>query len=134
MTAEAGVAVPVLGTDRLGRAHQLVQRTAVGIAPEVVDQGAGRRDRVEGGIGHGAADPPTQGVVLAPADVDPLDDPGPVGGVEVAGEGIERLVVVVVGVEDRSSRAVCMVMPSRVEWRGRTPNFRRRPGDRPPCG
>ena len=129
--AEAGIPVAVFGSDRLGRAHQLVQRAAVGIAAEIVHQGTGRRDRVEGGIGHGPADLPTQGVVLAPADVDPLDDPGTVGGVEVAGEGIERLVIVIVGVEDRSIEGV-HVMPSRVA--GATPlNFRGRAGVRPPC-
>ena len=38
---EAGVAVAVLGPDRLGLAHQLVHGPAVGVAPEVVDQRAG---------------------------------------------------------------------------------------------
>jgi hypothetical protein len=40
-------------------------------------------------------------VVFAASHVDPLDDPGPVGWVQVPGERIERLVIVVVGVKDR---------------------------------
>ena len=98
---EAGVAIPVLGTDRLGRAEELERGAPVGIAPEVLHQGAGRGHGVEGGIGDGAADAAADGVVLAASHVDPLDDPGPVGRVQVPGEGVERLVVVVVGVKDR---------------------------------
>ena len=97
---EPGVAVAVLGADRLGRAHQLVHGPAVGVAPEVVDQRPGRRDRVEGRVGHGPADPPAQRVVAPAVDLDPLDHPRPELRVEMAGERIERLVVVVVGVED----------------------------------
>ena len=98
---EAGVAVPVLGTDGLGRSHQLVRGTIPGIAPEVVEQRACRRDRVERGVGHGAVDAAAESVVLPAADVDPLDHPGPVLGAEMARKGIQCFVVVVVGVEDR---------------------------------
>ena len=97
---EAGVAVAVLGADGLGLAHQLVHGPTVGVAPEVVDQRPGRRDRVERRVGDGPADPAAQRVVAPAADLDPLDHPRPELRVEVAGERIERLVVVVVGVED----------------------------------
>ena len=116
--AEAGVAVPVFGADRLGRAEELVRGAPVGIAAEVLHEGAGRRHRVEGGIGDGAADPAADGVVLAPSDVGPLDDPGSVGRVQVAGEGVERLVVVVVGVEDRGVRWCAWWCLPVSEWSG----------------
>ena len=67
---EAGVAVAILGADRLGLAHELVHGPAVGVAPEVVDQRSGRRDRVEGRIGHGPADPAAQRVVAPAVDLD----------------------------------------------------------------
>ena len=98
---EAGVAIPVLGADRLGRAEELERGAPVGVAPEVLHERARRGHRVERGVGHGAVDAAADGVVLAASHVGPLDDPGPVGRVQVAGEGVERLVVVVVGVKDR---------------------------------
>ena len=97
---EAGVAVAVLGADGLGLAHELVDGPAVGVAAEVVDERPGRRDRVEGRVGHGPADPAAQRVVAPAVDLDPLDHPRPQLRVEVAGEGIERFVIVVVRVED----------------------------------
>ena len=63
--------------------------------------GPGQGHRVEGGVGHGVTHPAPDDVVPAAVDLAPLDDPVPEGGVEVPGEGVEGLVVVVVGVEDR---------------------------------
>ena len=102
---QAGVAVPVLGPDRLGLSHQLVHGHTVRIAPEVVEERARRRDRVEGRVGDGVVDAATDGVVAPAVDFGPLDHPRPQRRVEVAGERIERLVVVVVGVEHADSRA-----------------------------
>ena len=87
-------------------AEQLERVLAVGVAAEVVGERAGLGDRVEGGVHHGPADLAADHVVLAPVDLGPLDDAGPELRVEVAGEGVERLVVVVVGVEGEVAEVV----------------------------
>ena len=97
---QTGVVVAVLGADGLGLAHELVHGPAVGVAAEVVDERPRRRDRVEGRVGHRPADSSAQRVVAPAVDLDPLDHPRPQLRVEVAGEGIERFVIVVVRVED----------------------------------
>ena len=56
---------------------------------------------IEGRVGHRPRDLSAEHVVPAAADLGPLADPGPQRGIEVAGERVERLVVVVVGVEHR---------------------------------
>jgi hypothetical protein len=62
-------------------------------------QRAGLRDRVERGIHDGAAHAPGDHVVLPPADVRPLDRARPELRIEVARKGVERFVIMVVGVE-----------------------------------
>ena len=96
---DAGVAVAVLGRDRLAVAEELDRRLLVGVAPEVVVHRAGLGDRVEGRVHDRVADPAADHVVLAAVDLAPLHAAAAERGVEVAGEGVERLVVVVVGVE-----------------------------------
>ena len=96
---EAGVAVAVRGVDGLRATEVLERGLARGVAAEVVGHGAGGRHRVEGGVGHRTADLATDHVVLALADLAPLDDARPELRVEVAGERVLGLVVVVVGVE-----------------------------------
>ena len=98
---QPGVPVAVGGPDRLAVAQQGDRVDLVGVAPEVRRQDPGLGHGVERGVGHGAADPAADHVVHAPTDLAPLDAAGPVGGVEVAGEGVERLVVVVVGIVHR---------------------------------
>ena len=96
---DAGVAVAVLGTDAVAGLEQLERVVVVRVAPEVVGEDAGLGHRVERRVDDGAADLAADHVVLASVDLGPLDDPGAEGRVEVPGEGVERLVVVVVGVE-----------------------------------
>ena len=96
---EAGVAVAVLGRDRLPLDEELERLLLVGVAAEVVVHRAGLGDRVEGRVDDRAAHLPADHVVLAPVDLGPLHAARAELRVEVAGEGVERLVVVVVGVE-----------------------------------
>ena len=97
---QPSVAIAVLGADRLVIAQALERVDALGVAAEVVVQAARLRDRVERGVGDGAADAPADHVVLPAVDRGPLHAARPEGGVEVAGERVLGLVVVVVGVED----------------------------------
>ena len=71
----------------------------VGVAAEVVVHRAGLGDRVERRVHDRVAHLPADDVVLAAVDLGPLHAARPELRVEVAGEGVERLVVVVVGVE-----------------------------------
>ena len=96
-------------TDRLPAGQELHGVAVVGVAPEVVVHGPGKGHRVERRIGDGVADLAPDHVVAAPVDLAPLDDPGTERRVEVPGEGVECLVVVVVCVEDR------VVEPRRVQ-------------------
>ena len=104
ITCEARVAVAVLGADRLALAQELERAAARrgcrgssrDIAPALaIGSNVGLHDRV--------ADLAADHVVLAPVDLAPLHAAAARARVEVAGEGVERLVVVVVGVEDRVS-------------------------------
>ncbi len=96
---DARVAVAVLGRDRLALAQELARLLAVGVAAEVVVHRAGFGDRVERRVDDRVAHPSADHVVLAAVDLAPLHAATAERGVEVAGEGVERLVVVVVGVE-----------------------------------
>ena len=74
-----------------------------GIPPEVVVHRPGHGDGVEGRVGDGPAHPAADHVVAPAVDLAPLDDPRSERRVEVTGEGVLGLVVVVVGVEHRVS-------------------------------
>ena len=82
-------------------AEQLERVHLVRVAAEVLAQAARLGDRVEGGVGDGPADLAAQHVVLPTVDRGPLHRARPERRVEVAGEGVERLVVVVVRVPHR---------------------------------
>src|SRR4029078_11891317 len=60
---------------------------------------AGFGDGIERGIDDGVAHAPADHVVLAAVDLAPLHATRPERRIEVAGKGVERLVVVVVGIE-----------------------------------
>ena len=60
-----GVAVAVLGRDRLPLAQELPRLQAVGVAAEVVVHRAGLGDRVEGRVDDRVAHPTADDVVLA---------------------------------------------------------------------
>ena len=96
---DARVAVAVLGPDGLALGEHLDRVLALGVAAEVVVQRAGLGDRGERRVHHGVAHAPADDVVLAAVDLAPLHGARPEPRVEVPGEGVERLVVVVVGVE-----------------------------------
>ena len=96
---DAGVAIAVLGRDRLALDQEFPGLLAVGIAAEVVVHRAGLRDRVERRVHDRVAHLATDHVVPPAVDLGPLHAARPELRVEVAGEGVERLVVVVVGVE-----------------------------------
>ena len=99
--AQSGLGIAVLGADRLVVAEPGERVDPVAVAPEVVVEAAGLGHRVEGGVRDGPAHPPAEHVILAAVDGRPLHAPGPERGVEVAGEGVDRFVVVVVRIEDR---------------------------------
>ena len=107
---QAGLGLPVLGADRLPLAEELQRRLPVGVAPEVVVHRPGLGDGVEGGVGDGAADRAAHHVVLPAVDLAPLDAPRRHRRVQVAGEGVEGLVVVVVTVERRVAE-LCHSVP-----------------------
>ena len=69
------------------------------VAAQVVVQAPRLRDRVEGRVGDRVAHLPAEHVVPLAVDLAPLDAAGARRGIEMAGERVERLVVVVVGVE-----------------------------------
>ena len=73
---------------------------------------AGLGDRVEGRVHHRVAHASADHVVLPAVDLAPLHAAGAELGIEVAGEGVERLVVVVVGVEGEDSRGRSRVIES----------------------
>ncbi len=104
---QAGVALAVAGVpcDRLQLAEHGLHVEALGVAaPEVVLEAAGRGDGVEGGVGDELVDPPAHQEAPLAADVGPLHAPLGHGGVDVAGEGVLGLVVVVVRVEGPESQ------------------------------
>ena len=132
---QAGLGLAVGGADRFAAGQELHRVPSVGVAPEVVVHGPGQGHRVEGRIGHGPADPAADDVVATAVDLGPLDDPGPEGRIEVPGEGVECLVVVVVGVEDRMAElpeVTHLLPPRRRPRRGAPPSYRGpgRPGPR----
>jgi hypothetical protein len=99
---EPGVAIAVLGTraDRLELAEQLGRVRAHRVAAtEVLVEGSRPGDRVEGRIGDEAVDLAADQQPLAAIDRSPLHAPLAEGGIEVAGESVDRLVEVVVGVK-----------------------------------
>ena len=73
---DAGVAVAVLGRDRLALAQELVRLLAVGVAAEVVVHRAGLGDRIEGRVHDRVAHPSADHVVLAAVDLAPLHAAG----------------------------------------------------------
>ena len=98
--------IAVLRTDGLVVADELERVHVVRVATEVLAEAAGLRDRVEGGVGDRPAHLAADHVVLPTLDRGPLHGPGTERRVEVAGEGVERLVVVVVGVPHRVPEVV----------------------------
>ncbi len=71
----------------------------MGIASEVLVHGSRKGYGVEGRVGHRVVHLTADDVVLPPPDLTPLDHPRPERRVQVSGEGVGRLVVVVVAVE-----------------------------------
>ena len=118
---EADVTVAVCRGDAVAGLEELDGVVAVGVAPEVVAQHTGLRHRIERGVDHRTADPAADDVVHPPVDLGPLDRArAPLGG-QVPAEGVERLVVVVVGVEGPRCRCgeigggvahTCSLLPS----------------------
>ena len=96
---ETGLRVHVVVGQRLAVAQHLGGVPALGVPLEVVAQRSGLGDGVPGRIGHRPGQPAPDEVVLAAAHVHPLHHPGLHRGVDVAGERVVGLVVVVVGVE-----------------------------------
>jgi hypothetical protein len=97
-----GVAVAIAGVaiDGIQLAeHRLEVEPVVVAAPEVVLEAARPGDRVEGGVGDELVDLPAHQQPALTADVGPLHAPLGHRGVDVAGERVGGLVVVVVGVE-----------------------------------
>ena len=99
MTASRAVGVAVLRGDRLTITQELEWVAPVGVAPEVVVHRAGLGDRIERGVRDRVADAPADDVILPPVDLGPLHATAARLGIDMAGERVERLVVVVVGVE-----------------------------------
>ena len=95
----ASSAVTIGGPDRLAGGEELERVASFGIPTEVVVQSAGRSDGVEGGVRHCPAHLTADDVVAAAVDLAPLDAARSERWVEVTGEGVECLVVMVVGVE-----------------------------------
>ena len=72
MTAQARVAIAVLGPDPLPVAQELERIASLGIAAEVVVHRAGLGHRIEGGVHDRVAHAPADHVVLAAVDLGPL--------------------------------------------------------------
>jgi hypothetical protein len=99
---QAGSAVAVGGVvvERLELAeHRLQVEAGLVAPPEVVLEAAGLGDRVERGVRDELVDLPADEQPLLAAYLGPLHAPLGHRGVDVAGERVLRLVVVVVGVE-----------------------------------
>ncbi len=97
---QSGVAVAVGRADGVELAEQVADAGVARVAaPEVLVEGTRLGHRVERRVGDEPVDPAAHQQALAAAHLGPLH--GPIGelGLDVAGEGVERLVVVVVGVE-----------------------------------
>ena len=118
------VAVAVLGRDRLAFAQELVRLQLVRVAAEVVVHRAGLGDRVERGVDDRVAHDAADDVVLAPVHLAPLHAARLHLRVDVAGERVERLVVVVVGVErgvGKVAHAPSLLRRARCVHSGRGP-------------
>src|SRR5438552_4210257 len=98
-SGDSSVAVAVLGRSSFAFGEELPRLLAFGVAAEVVVHRARPRNRVEGGIDDGVTHHATDDVVLAPVDLAPLHAPRLHLRVDVPGEGVERFVIVIVGVE-----------------------------------
>lgn len=96
---DSGVAVPVLGLDSIPCLEQLKGIVAIGVAPKVVPQHSRLCNWIEGRIHHRTADLAANHVVTPSIDLRPLHAPVGPRRVEMASECVERLVVVIVGVE-----------------------------------
>ena len=88
--------------DRLAVAQELDGGLALGIAPEVLVHRASLRDGIEGRILDGVTDLAAEDVVLPAVDLRPLHAARAHVFRDVSSKGVERFVVVIVGVEERS--------------------------------
>ena len=93
------VAVAVGGADGVELAEGLAHVAGRGLGPEVLVEDAGLGHRVEGGVGDEPVDAPGHDQPLLAPDVGPLHAALGHLGVDVTGEGVGGLVIVVVGVE-----------------------------------
>ena len=105
---QAGIPIPVAGV--VGEGLEVAEHgghvAALGVAPpEVVLEAARAGDRVEGGVRDELVDPATDQQALPAVDHGPLHAALRHGRVDVAGEGVLGLVVVVVGVEGPEVRS-----------------------------
>ncbi|WP_261901134.1 hypothetical protein [Mycobacterium marinum] len=99
---QPSVAVTVFGANRLQVAEQCVEVGASGIAAaEVLVERAGLADRVEGRIRDEPVYPAPDDQPRSAVQLGPLDGTLFVFALDVAGERVHRLVVVVVAVEER---------------------------------
>jgi hypothetical protein len=96
----------VLGDRRELAEHRLQVHATLVATPEVRLKAAGLGDRIEGGVRDELVDLPAHEEPLLAADVGPLHAPLGHRRVDVAGEGVLRLVVVVVGVEGAEAEIV----------------------------
>ena len=96
---QAGIALTVVARDALPFPHVLVEGLALGVGPEVPVQAPGLDDGVEHRVGDRIVDLPPDDVADPAMDLGDVDGTAPQLRIEVPGEGVERLVVVVVGVE-----------------------------------
>ena len=96
---ETGLRVHVMIGQRLPVAQHLGRVAALGVPLEVVAQRPGLGDRVPRRVGHRPGQLAPDEMVLAAAHVHPLHHPGLHAGIDVAGECVEGLVVMVVGIE-----------------------------------
>jgi hypothetical protein len=104
---DAGVPVAVFGPDGLELAEQLQHVGALGVAPaEVLVHDAGRRHRVEGGVRDELVHlAPDQQAGLA-VDLRPLHGALAVLRLDVTGERVQSLVVVVIAIK-KPERKLC---------------------------
>ena len=94
------VLVPGMVGERVELAEHRLQVEALGVAAtEVVLEAAGAGDRVERRVGDELVDPAAHQQPPLAVDLGPLHAPLAHAGLDVAGEGVGGLVVVVVGVE-----------------------------------
>jgi hypothetical protein len=97
---DAGVAVAVGGADGLERAERAADVVGGAAAAEVLVEAAGAGDGVEERVRDEAVDALVDHQARLAVDLHPLHAALGQLGVDVTGEGVGRLVVVVVGVEE----------------------------------